>query len=96
VQLRTTEKAKIKNNNNDDIFYFFLEYQQANWQREEQERGMRSFREQRSAVTLNLSHIVQILARLILWGFMCYSHISSRLSGTTDNFSRHLGQYATL
>jgi hypothetical protein len=38
VQLRTTEKAKIKNNNNDDIFYFFLEYQQANWQREEQER----------------------------------------------------------
>jgi hypothetical protein len=39
VQLRTTEKVKIKNiNNNDDIFYFFLEYQQANWHREEQER----------------------------------------------------------
>lgn len=38
VQLRTIEKAKIKNNNNDDIFYFFLEYRQANGQREEQDR----------------------------------------------------------
>ena len=34
-----TEKAKMKNNNN-DIFHFFLEYQQANEQREEQERGI--------------------------------------------------------
>ena len=32
----TTEKAKVKNNNYDDIFRFFLEYQQANQQREEQ------------------------------------------------------------
>ena len=31
----TTEKTKVKNNNN-DIFRFFLEYQQANQQREEQ------------------------------------------------------------
>ena len=38
----TTEKAKMKNsnNNNYDIFYFFLEYQQANEQREEQEVGI--------------------------------------------------------
>lgn len=44
--------------------------------------------------------ILAILPRfwqgLILQGFMCYSYISSRLSGITDNFSRHLGQYATL
>ena len=37
VQLRMTEKAKIKNNNN-DIFNFFLEYQQAYKQPEEQKR----------------------------------------------------------
>jgi hypothetical protein len=38
----TTEKAKVKNNNdnNDNIFHFFLEYQQANKQREEQKRGI--------------------------------------------------------
>jgi hypothetical protein len=36
----TTEKAKAKNNNDNDIFHFFLEYQQANKQREEQERGI--------------------------------------------------------
>jgi hypothetical protein len=35
-----TEKAKMKNNTNNDIFRFFLEYQQANEQREEQERGI--------------------------------------------------------
>ena len=39
----TTEKAKVKNNNtNNDIFHFFLEYQQANEQRKEQERGIAS------------------------------------------------------
>jgi hypothetical protein len=34
----TIEKAKVKNNNNNnyDIFHFFLEYQQANEQRDEQ------------------------------------------------------------
>jgi hypothetical protein len=40
----TTEKAKMKNsnnnNNNNDIFHFFLEFQQANEQREEQELGI--------------------------------------------------------
>jgi hypothetical protein len=43
----TTEKAKMKNsnnnndnNNNNDIFYFFLEFQQANEQREKQELGI--------------------------------------------------------
>jgi hypothetical protein len=37
----STEKAKVKNNNNNcDIFHFFLEYQQANEQREEQKRGI--------------------------------------------------------
>ena len=39
----TTEKAKVKNNNNnnnEDIFRFFLEYQQANEQREEQKLGI--------------------------------------------------------
>jgi hypothetical protein len=36
-----TEEAKVKNNSfNDDIFHFFLEYQQANQQQEEQERGI--------------------------------------------------------
>ena len=36
-----TEKAKVKNNNNNgDIFRFFLEYQQANEQREEQKQGI--------------------------------------------------------
>jgi hypothetical protein len=38
----TTEKAKVKNNNNnnEDIFRFFLEYQQANEQREKQKLGI--------------------------------------------------------
>jgi hypothetical protein len=36
----TNEEAKVKNNNNHDIFQFFLEYQRANEQREEQERGI--------------------------------------------------------
>jgi hypothetical protein len=37
----TTEKTKVKNNNiSNDIFLFFLEYQQANQQREERERGI--------------------------------------------------------
>ena len=44
----TTEATKVKNNtsnsnsnnNNYDIFHFFLEYQQGNEQRDEQERGI--------------------------------------------------------
>jgi hypothetical protein len=33
----TTEAAKLENNNNGDIFQFFLEYQQPDEGREEQE-----------------------------------------------------------
>jgi hypothetical protein len=43
----TTEATKVENdtsnsnnNNNYDIFHFFLKYQQANEQRDEQERGI--------------------------------------------------------
>jgi hypothetical protein len=40
----TRAVAKVKNSNNDDIFRFFLEYHQANEQRDEdeQERGTES------------------------------------------------------
>ena len=34
------EEAKVKNNNNYDIFQFFLEYQRANEQLDQQERGI--------------------------------------------------------
>jgi hypothetical protein len=35
--MTTRDVAKVKNSNNDDIFQFFLEYHQANEQRDEQE-----------------------------------------------------------
>ena len=40
----TRDVAKVKNSNNDDIFHFFLEYYQANEQRDEQERGIAHIR----------------------------------------------------
>jgi hypothetical protein len=36
----TRDGATVKNSNKDDIFHFFLEYHQANGQRDKQERGI--------------------------------------------------------
>jgi hypothetical protein len=44
THMMTRDVAKVKNSNNDDIFHFFLEYQQANEQRDEQERGIAHIR----------------------------------------------------
>jgi hypothetical protein len=46
----TKEEAKVKNDNNDDIFQFFLEYQRANEQQEEQERGIAYIHELRESL----------------------------------------------
>ncbi len=44
IQMIITEKAKVKgnNHNNPDIFHFFLEYQQANEQRVEEEQQLKT------------------------------------------------------